>query len=323
MKRLRDIRQLKDSAAAWMHDAMDAWSDDKYEKVAVLAPLAVEHLGKALLWRTNPVLVVPLLPEAEASLVKLATAPSLADPKLRTIGLRLLLSRIEAATGALPLNAERRTRMVEVRNGATHVAAAITSRHVLIDSLTVCNVFLERLGLDPLNFYREHLNNVTQLVAQGRSEVEHRVAAKRARARKELDKLAERLSLELFEELTDRMVEDARRLRELPLDGWAITQYCPECGRPGSLAGAIEVDPQVEVAHEPGVETPYASVAGYEVTMSPDRFACSVCRLALEGTQELAAAGMPASAFGIDPGDLGPEFDPAEEAAQRYDFDNY
>ncbi|MEV0361610.1 hypothetical protein [Nocardia fusca] len=67
-------------------------------------PLAVEHLGEAVLWKKNPVLVVPLAPEAETSLVELATVPSLTDPKHRTIGLELLLSRIDTAIGALPLN---------------------------------------------------------------------------------------------------------------------------------------------------------------------------------------------------------------------------
>jgi hypothetical protein len=200
--RRRDVEQLVQSASVWMGEAMDAWSDEDYMKVALLAPLAVEHLGKAVLWKENPVLVVPLLQDAEASLVKLATAPTLADPKLRTVGLKLLLSRIEAVIGALPLSAARRNRMVDVRNGAMHVAASATSRYVLIDSLTVCNVFLERVGWEPARFYGDHEHNVRHLVAQGRSEVQHRVAAKLARARKNLTLLEERLGEALFQETT-------------------------------------------------------------------------------------------------------------------------
>ena len=242
--RQRDVRQLMQSAADWMHDAMDAWSDDDYWKVAVSAPLAVEHLGKALLWETNPVLVVPLLPEAEASLVRLATAPSLADPKLRTIGLKLLLSRIEAVTGPLPLNATRRSRMVDIRNGAMHAAVSTTSRYVLIDSLTVCNVFLERLGRDPGLFYGDHKYNVKELVAEGRSEIEHTVAAKLARARKNLTQLEERLGEALFQETTDRLEEDAAYELDEP-GGRAVDRSCPECGSNGRMSGSIDLSRRV------------------------------------------------------------------------------
>ncbi len=62
-------------------------------------------------------------------------APRLSDPKQKTVGLRLLLSRIDAAIAPLPLDKPRRDRMVDIRNGAVHVAASATSRHVLIDSL--------------------------------------------------------------------------------------------------------------------------------------------------------------------------------------------
>ncbi|MFC8048110.1 hypothetical protein [Nocardia sp. NPDC057353] len=147
--RLRDVQHLAASASVWMQEAMNAWSEDEYGKVAVLAPLAVEHLGKAVLWQKNPVLVVPLSPDAEASLAKLATRPTLTDPKLRTVGLKTLLGRIETVTGSLPINQSRRTRMVEIRNGAMHIASSGTSRHVLIDALMLCNAFLEQLGQEP------------------------------------------------------------------------------------------------------------------------------------------------------------------------------
>jgi hypothetical protein len=42
------------SASRWMRDALTAWSEDDFAKVATRAPLAVEHLGKAVLWNSNP-----------------------------------------------------------------------------------------------------------------------------------------------------------------------------------------------------------------------------------------------------------------------------
>ena len=56
---------------------MRTWTEDDSAKVAGLAPLAVEHLGKAVLWKINPVLVVLLSQDAEQSRMSLATKPDL------------------------------------------------------------------------------------------------------------------------------------------------------------------------------------------------------------------------------------------------------
>ncbi len=67
--RLVGSDQLVRSAAKWIREAMDAWTEDDHQKVAMLAPLAVEHLGKAVLWKKHPALLVPLEKGAEASLI--------------------------------------------------------------------------------------------------------------------------------------------------------------------------------------------------------------------------------------------------------------
>ncbi|MFI7192521.1 hypothetical protein ACIBQ0_22525 [Nocardia nova] len=319
VRRGRDGRQLVESAATWIREAMDAWSDENFMKVAVMAPIAVEHLGKAVLWQKNPVLLTPLLENSEASLVNLATAPSLAEPKLRTIGLKPVLSRIEKINGTLPVRGERSTRLVDARNGAVHVAAATTSRHVLIDALTLCNVFLELLEKDPAEFYGDHQSNVKSLVEQGRSEIQHRVAAKIARAKKDLALLENRLGDDIFQELTDRLEAEAPHALEF-VEGWTIDQECPVCGSLGRLGGALEMEPHIEYDYEPDVpviETAYT--AGWDIQMTPNEFACNVCRLTLSGIQELAGAGLPSSAFEIDdPDALGPDFDPDLEAERLY-----
>ncbi|WP_433734926.1 hypothetical protein ACQP0C_41600 (plasmid) [Nocardia sp. CA-129566] len=315
MQRHRDVQHLIKSASGWMGEAMNAWSDDDYGKVALLAPLAVEHLGKAVLWKTNPVLVVPLSQEAEASLVKLATTPSLTDPKLRTVGLKLLLNRIEAVTGALPLNNSRRNRMVEVRNGAMHIASSETSRHILTDSLTLCNLFLEQLESAPELFYGDHRWNVKDLVAQGRSDVQHRVAQKLARARRHLTLLEERLGETLFQETTERLQDDAAY--DLDDGGWAVDWACPECGSHGRITGPIDLSQAINYDCDPdGPDDPHTG--DWEVTISPTSFSCNVCRLTLAGADELLAGGLPAYATSISTDDLGPDFDPAREAERLY-----
>nr|WP_271209957.1 hypothetical protein [Rhodococcus wratislaviensis]GLK34828.1 hypothetical protein GCM10017611_16770 [Rhodococcus wratislaviensis] len=321
--RHNDVAQLVSSAAAWIDEAMKAWSDDDYGKVAVLAPLAVEHLGKAVLWKENPVLVVPLTAEAESTLFGLATDPKLADPKLRTVGLAILLRRLESLLGGLPIDKRQRTRMVEVRNGAMHVGAPAQSRHVLLDSLAVCNLMLEKLGREPRHFYRDHHVSVQALMDQKRTEVGQRVTAKRARARRHLTELEERLGSDVFAEATDRLAEEAPEALDALLDPgvWAVDRDCPECGSRGRLHGPIDVDPIIDFDVEPlgngEYETsPYSP--GWEVTLAPTGFACNVCRLGLNGTQELAECSLPAFRHEVAIDDLSDDFDPELAAEQLY-----
>ncbi|WP_157108704.1 hypothetical protein [Aldersonia kunmingensis] len=312
-RRQREVEHLINSASSWIGEAMNAWSDDDYGKVAVLAPLAVEHLGKAVLWSANPVLVVPLSQEAEANLVKLAIAPSLDDSKLRTVGLKLLLSRVEALIGPLPLDKSRRNRMVEVRNGAMHVASSEASRHVLTDALILCNHFIEQLDLKSEEFYRSHRESVTGLVAQGRSETEHRVAQKRAAARRILTQLEERLGEALFLETTDRWQEEVAYALE-DEDGRALYWACPECSSQGLIRGHLDVFRTVD----PDVSLDLDSPGEWEILLSPTSFSCNVCRLALTGADELAAGGLPSREIPLWAKELGPNFDPAREAERLY-----
>jgi hypothetical protein len=67
---------LLTGAKRWIREALDAWTEDDHAKVALMAPMAVELLGKATLWRENPVLLVPLNERHEDSLFLLATRPA-------------------------------------------------------------------------------------------------------------------------------------------------------------------------------------------------------------------------------------------------------
>ena len=79
------------SASASMQEALAAWIDDDHRKIAMNAPLAVELLGKAALWRESPTLLLPLTNNAEGSLFILAQKPDLTTTGLRTIGLAVVL----------------------------------------------------------------------------------------------------------------------------------------------------------------------------------------------------------------------------------------
>ncbi|MGK5442152.1 hypothetical protein ACSNN7_10070 [Micromonospora sp. URMC 105] len=306
------------SAAGWMRDALNAWALDDYGKVAALAPLAVEHLGKAVLWRTNPVLVVPLSQDAEASLFSLATQPDLAYSKLRTVGLAVLLRRLEPMVN-LPIDGKQRTRMVEVRNGAMHVGLPAQSRHILQDCLAVCRVLLEHLGEEPRVFYgRDHYASVVRLLDAKRSEVGHRVAAKFARASRHLRGLSRRLDSGLFVSTVSQLEQSAADALDPSAFGsglWGVDAKCPQCRRKGRLFGRVDVDPEVDYDVEPlgnGEYEGHPIVTGWLVELFPQAFSCNVCRLTLHGPEELIEAKLPAARHMVDVGELGEDFDPEQ-----------
>ena len=323
----RGEQTLLRSASRWMRDALTAWTEDDYAKVAALSPLAVEHLGKAVLWKSNPALLVPLSQDSEASLFILIERPDLSSPKLRTIGLKLVLGRLDTLLGGLPLDQKQRSRMVDTRNGAMHVGLAEQSRYVLIDVLTLCEPLLARLGNAANWFYGSQKADVVGLLEAKRTEVEHRVAAKRARARMLLERLAEELGSNEYDEMTSGRESSA----EYDIDpddfgSFAVTRSvprdCPECGFSGRLIGQIDVSHEVEVEYEQIDEDEFREVVAsdyYTVEMTPIAFACNVCNLTLHGQQELGAGHLQPYRFVVDDAsELGYDFDAKAVAEQLY-----
>src|SRR3546814_14292201 len=94
--------------------------------------MAVEHLGKAVLWHKNPVLLVQLDEKDESSLFSLATNPHL-GPAIRTITLRAVLNRTEKVMdGPAPHIQQRQDRQVHVSHRLPHLdTAPHLSLHVL------------------------------------------------------------------------------------------------------------------------------------------------------------------------------------------------
>lgn len=292
---------------------MRAWANDDYSKVAAVAPIAVEHLGKAVLWEANPVLLVPLAQDAESSLIVLATKPSLVAPKLRTVGLAVLLTRLEKVLGVLPVDAERRRRLVNSRNGAVHVGTVTTSRHVLLDALLLCQSLLSHLEASEQSFFGAHHTAVLGLLDEKRTETGHRVGAKRAKARQHLTQLEYQLGLEMFQTTCDILA--ARAVEIDPTDyGLCFSgkkHDCPECGTVALLMGDTAVDFDVDWDVEPLGGGQYASIPIHVtiITLTPEAFTCPVCHLELRGVDELAEAGLPAQPLNVSEDDLGPDFE--------------
>lgn len=310
------------SASASMQEALAAWIDDDHRKIAVNAPHAVELLGKAALWRESPTLLLPLANNAEGSLFILAQKPDLVTAGLRTIGLATVLARLEKLLGALPLDPKQRARMADTRNGALHVGTQDQARYVLTDAITVCSLLLPQLERTAADFYGRHAESAAGLAQERRTEVEHRVAAKRARARRVLSTLESSLQEGEFEEVTTARAAAAEE--ELEVDTYSATHSlerdCPECHFAGRLFGDVDVNHEVEYDFDELVADPNALPLSdyYAISFIPKAFACNVCKLDLSDREELQAAGFDTDPMDIEQHQLGWSFDPAKYAEDRY-----
>lgn len=311
----KEAESLVQSATSWMDDALRCWASGNHTKVGLLAPLAVEHLSKAVLWSANPVLLVPLDQNDEASLWALAGSPSLGSKSLRTVGLKVALDRAEKVLGGAPVLVKaHKSRMVSVRNGVTHVGSADLSRHVLLDAIKIANALIDHLGISQAAFYGTHAANVAALIDRKRTDTGHAVLEKRARARQRVEQLQRSLGGAAFEEAVWRLEAQREELSAPATLGYeieAIDHECPECRYTGRLFGTIELEDQVDFDTEPlgGGEYEAIVVPYWEIWFSPQAFECAVCHLALPSPDELAEGQIDVRRRIVASEDLGVEFD--------------
>lgn len=312
------VAALVKSASRWIREAMEGWADDDYEAIALLAPIAVEHLGKAALWRRHPSLLVPLSANGEESLYILTERPDLTNRRLRTIGLSTVLNRLDRCLNDFPLSKERRQRLVDIRNGSVHAGLRTESRHVLTDALTVCGALLADLGLSDNDFYGDQRWNVGGLLSQQRDGVHATVAAKMARARNHLTRLEARLGREVFDQTCAALEANAIHTFEPDVyssftrDWVAFDRECPECGSQGRIIGRLEADLDADWDVEPNGDGTYESFyigETWTLFLTPQSFGCNVCQLSLVDRDELRAGGLEYTRYEVDENDLDSDFD--------------
>lgn len=309
------VRSYVGSGARWIKAALLAWADDDHEAIALYAPLAVEKLGKAALWKRNPSLLVPLTSNAEESLHILSAAPDPANPRLRTIGLSALLDRLARCLDDFPLDSHGRRHLVEVRNGSVHGGSGAGSRNVLRASLSVISVLLDDLGIAGSDLYGDQYEDVQRILVERRNEVQQALDARLAGARNRLKAMRRDLGPQVFLE-TCRSLE-ARGLAPFPYpsseedmylidNSLSIVRRCPCCEWRGNLSGHPDFEYEVDWDHdrnEDGTYTPVAVGQVVEVYLEPETFECPVCRLVLRGREELVLCGLPASRRKLEPRD--------------------
>lgn len=316
-------RLLLVGAKRWIREAVDAWTEDDQAKVALVAPIGVELLGKATLWRENPVLLVPLSDRHEASLFLLATRSDLAIKGVKTIGLQTVINRLIKLLGDLPVVKERQARMVDVRNGATHVGTGNESRYVLLDCLAVVGVLLERLGIEPEEFFGSHVGTVDALLDERKTEISRQVAVKMAKARARVTRLEEILGEAAFRKAADELEEQRWSLdsNDFVPGGGGVEINCPACGSKARLFGDLDAREEADYDRVAVGDGEHLTTVDpyWQVNLRPETFFCMVCKLQLHGTQELAEAGLPSRQFDVDDDeDLGPDFDIGEYVRDMY-----
>jgi len=299
--------------------------NDDLRKVATLSPIAVEHTGKAALWMKHPVLLAPLDRNHERTLIDLALQqPSLDSEGLRTIGFAEVLSRLGKVIGEAPIPRDRRTRLVNCRNGAMHVGASRpeVARGVLVDSLSLLNWLLADMERAAVEFFGTSHAAVLDLLEERRSEIERTVADRLHRALDQYSNLRtsipeQTVLLGAIEALAEANL-DHYKATELP--GYVIEHACPGCTHRAASVGSIEIDYDGEGEYSDG-EVIYS--AWPVAVFTPQLLHCGVCRLRLLNQEELAAAHLTTEPSTLDVDDL--DFDLQEYASylqDRHDYDS-
>lgn len=281
--------------------------------------MAVELLGKAALWRTNPLLVLaPELLKDPATVVRIASDPDLRGPRMRTIYLAEVLKRIAILLSGLPLDQGKQDRLCDVRNGGAHAGLPGPSRQIMEDCLSVLDFLISHLGLHYEEFYGDLSGTAAGLRASYHDAVDAHVQLQSVMgAWVVLQKLKRSLGDAEFEDLCAR--RQAATDYDLTPENFGSdlfrTPYeCPACSEEGRLFGWVEVDDQIDYDYEKIGPGQYETVPHVVRVPSliPEVFACNVCKLVLRAAAELAAAGLPDAGFEVSEDALGPDFDLAD-----------
>lgn len=311
------------SARKWIAEALEGWAEADYAKVITLAPIAVEHLGKAALWKRNPVLLAILDRASQESFLSLATEPALDNEGLRTIGLNDVLARVPSVyKSRLPISKERKTRLIEARGGAIHAGQfpPKKAQHVLTDALTLCVWLGGMLGLNTGVLFGVNSPTAERLLDERRTERQRQVDQRLAAARARFFKFAQSIGPDLKHDTIaqkEALTWDAVP-RLINYESIGTMRQCPGCNQKGVLLGDLELDPQVDVE-----STPDGLIynAGFRYYLMPDSFYCNVCALVLQDSEELEVVGLPSERFELTGDELTEEL--LEYASAQDDWERH
>lgn len=280
------------SAVDFARAALGAQHAGDARRVALEAGTALEHLAKACLAQRSPGLLVELRGEANwLSLAYLLGVSGATPRKLRTVGLRDALARVETFVSSKASNEDLRT-LVDLRDGAVHAAADTeVEQRLLAAFVRHVDALLVDLDRDRALFWGEQIAVVDTLLLDASDKTRHRVSVKMEASKAKLAKQFADVPKEL-----KRQLMWLRETRSLGPD--EDTMQCPVCGSMGLAVGEHYVEwGDVDEVNEGGVR-----FFG-NVTFSAERFGCPVCGLRLDTVEEIEASGADAEweVDGADP----------------------
>jgi len=273
-----------ESAQNFAKSALQAHYTKDYQRVALDAGTALEHLAKAALYGRSPALLSELRGEGSFPhlLRLLDISKDKASQPLRTVSLRNALERVEDFITSHASRDDLKT-LVDLRDGTVHAALAdAVEERVVVAFLQHADALLDGLGRDRAGFWGEQVAVVDALVSDVTDKVAHDVAVKIAQA--------EAFYMRWISNVPEEVVDDAIAARQAPEDpaGEEVPTKCPACGWLGSATGSREVQWFDDEADEEGAVFEPAGTVWFR----PSWFGCDVCGLRLESPAEIHAAGM-------------------------------
>lgn len=249
--------------------------------------VALEHLLKAYLAWLHPALIVEGR-DFDSLLHATGHAQHAAVPvtRIKTIGLADALTRVERLLRPqITLDNKARAQMLAARNGVAHAGLHEPTEveAVLTTCIRIVDRLLTVLGALTQNYWGHYRSLHDRLAEEHANSVRIQLETKLARARRAYRRRFEGVppgeKTSIVMALTVRAPFSADR--EFP-------SKCPACGEQGWLGGTTDIDYASTTEIEGVGEVPTPMVVFFPVS-----FDCAVCRLALNGTEELELADLP------------------------------
>lgn len=260
---------------------MRGFTEEKYVGFYLNAGICIEHLLKARLSSTHPVLIAdPKNFETMLVLVQ-SGVDSLPTPTIKTIGLSECLARCSSLVASVARLRGEVKRVADYRNGAAHVGLVTPAdaRTDLLAVLRMIDAVVVDMNYSREKFYVDHLDAVDIHLDDGRSYVDGKVATAIAVARDEFHR-------RYAHNLPGSNVTDSLNAYEFD---WLDRQPydCPACGSEAVISG--DLAPEWTPESEENKDDPASRLKVYFL---PSDFRCKMCGLELHGS-DLTAAEIP------------------------------
>jgi hypothetical protein len=277
--------ELTKQAIEAAHDAMEQYTETRLHAFAREATRSIEMAAKAALAKISPVLIAD--PRSIDSQLHLAGHPGarlMGDRRIRTISCREALERV---TRLVPtLRVEDLDPLISVRDGSTHflVSEREALESLVIPYLASLLLLQQRLGLSDDVAFGSYAELVTSLREKHTEEVDRTVAAKVARAR------------HTFEERYGHLDPKALTVVLHSIEaGIVLDKYdqqtapCPACDSTAVISGQHEFQGWEADDYD---DEGFPNGAYPVVKLFVGSLNCPTCGLELDGSDEVAAAGI-------------------------------